>query len=85
VIHELKTWPEPFAAVLAGLKRHEVRKNDRNFKAGDSLLLREYDPATKEYTGRRACVFVDYVSYGGKFGLPKSLCVMSISGRGMLI
>lgn len=39
--HELKTDPEPFAAQLRGDKNYEVRINDRNFKLGDCLVLRE--------------------------------------------
>ena len=29
--HYLKTWPEPFAAILDGRKMFEVRVNDRGF------------------------------------------------------
>jgi hypothetical protein len=46
--HDLKTWPEPFAAVLSGAKRAEVRKADRNYSVGDTLVLREWSPKRAE-------------------------------------
>jgi hypothetical protein len=49
--HELKTWPQYFAAVRSGQKRFEIRRNDRDFKVGDILVLREFDPETEAYTG----------------------------------
>ncbi len=85
----LKCWPEPFTAVLAGLKRYEVRDTtDRTFTVGEILHLREYklfDPPTLpagEYTGREQLVKVTYITPGGSFGLPSNLCVMSISPIG---
>ena len=42
MIHELKVWPVFFAKFPD--KRVEIRKNDRDFKVGDVLNLREYDP-----------------------------------------
>lgn len=45
-IHSLKTWPEPFQALVDGRKTFELRKNDRGFMVGDQLQLREWDPAT---------------------------------------
>ncbi|HEM6115816.1 TPA: DUF3850 domain-containing protein [Streptococcus suis] len=42
--HMLKCYPKYFEAVKDGTKPFECRYNDRNFKVGDELLLREYDP-----------------------------------------
>ncbi len=81
MIHELKTWPEPFQAVATGQKTHEVRKDDRPFEAGDVLRLREWDPslwehpvygvpAARGYTGREVYVRVTYVTKAGTWGLP---------------
>jgi len=51
MIHDLKTWPEHFRDVRAGIKTAELRMNDRNYQPGDVLVLREYDPQVREYTG----------------------------------
>ena len=42
--HDLKTLPVYFDAVLRGDKTFEVRKNDRDFQTGDTLVLKEWDP-----------------------------------------
>ncbi|WP_422698913.1 DUF3850 domain-containing protein [Enterococcus durans] len=39
--HELKILPEYFEAVVSGRKQFEIRKNDRDYKVGDQLILRE--------------------------------------------
>lgn len=76
--HDLKTWAEPFQAIVDGLKTHEIRKPDRNFNPRDTLLLREWIPEFNAYTGREIRVRVTYVTHGGTWGLPAGLCVMSI-------
>ena len=48
-IHELKILPEYFKAQKAGKKNFEIRKNDRDYKVGDKLVLKEYDPKAKEF------------------------------------
>ena len=65
--HELKTWPEYFEAILDGRKRFEFRLDDRDFKVGDVLLLREYDPNKWDYTGNTVRVKVTYIlrEFGG--------------------
>ncbi len=59
--HDLKTWPEYFAALWNDSKTFEVRKADRDFQVGDTLTLREYDPKKNEYTGRAALRTVTYI------------------------
>lgn len=66
--HELKTWPEFFEAILDNRKMFELRKNDRNFKVGDTLRLREYQPAAAgegTYTNRELDVRVTYILAAG--------------------
>lgn len=51
--HELKCWPESFWAIITGVKRLELRKDDRGYQAGDKLVLREFIPCNMcKGTGR---------------------------------
>jgi hypothetical protein len=77
-VHELKTWPEPYQALIDGVKHHEVRVTDRGFAVGDRLLLREWDPKSQTYSGREQGRTVSHITWGGTFGLPFGLCVMSL-------
>lgn len=88
-VHELKCWPEPFEAIRSGIKRHEIRRFDRPFLAGDALLLREFNPTWVEihrdvekvqpgYTGRELYARVLYITAPGTWGIPEGICVMSI-------
>lgn len=43
-VHKLKLFPEYFDAVANGIKTFEIRKNDRDYKVGDTLHLYEFDP-----------------------------------------
>lgn len=47
--HTLKCWPDFFNAIASGRKTFEVRKNDRGYQAGDTLVLRAYDPNPPQY------------------------------------
>jgi hypothetical protein len=75
--HELKTWPEPFQAALEGKKKFEYRKDDRPFKVGDTLVLKEWTPENEQYTGRSWQFAITYILDHG-FGLPEGYCIMSI-------
>lgn len=49
--HDLKVWPEFWPWLESGAKPFELRQNDRDFKTGDLLLLREWTHSGG-YTGR---------------------------------
>jgi len=58
---EKKCWTEFFEKVLSGEKNFEVRLADFECRAGDVLVLREWDPKTREYTGRQIEKTVGFV------------------------
>lgn len=49
---EKKCWPEQFEGLLKKERRLDLRLADFKVKAGDTLILREWDPHTPKYTGR---------------------------------
>lgn len=61
MMHDLKCWPEYFSDVESGIKTFELRVNDRNYRIGDLLFLREFCPEKQEYTGKKIMRFVSYV------------------------
>lgn len=59
--HVLKIWPIYYDPILDGRKTFEVRRNDRFYKIGDILELREISPLDAEFTKRVCHVKVKYV------------------------
>ncbi len=60
--HDLKSWVGLFQPILDGVKTHDLRVMDRDFEVGDLCRLREYEPVTKEYTGRSVLVRITYIT-----------------------
>lgn len=81
MVHELKTWKEYFQLMVDGTKQFELRKNDRGFKVGDTLLLKEYDKEKETYTGRNLHQKITYLLYGADaevFGLKEGFCILGL-------
>jgi len=77
-VHELKTMPEYFAAVLDGRKTFELRKDDRGFKVGDELVLREWTLGSG-YTGNSTRCRVTYIAKDvPTFGLTPGYAILGI-------
>ena len=91
-IHELKTWPVYFGAIVAGRKSVELRLNDRDYRVGDILALREWEPPPKpsshvsplwgdKYTGRLVLAKVKHILAPvgpAEYIFPEGWIVMSI-------
>jgi hypothetical protein len=81
--HKIKILPVYFDAVISGIKPFEVRKDDRGYAVGDTLLLREWKrgpfPSFEgDYTGRECERVVTYILSGAEFGLHPNIVVMGI-------
>jgi hypothetical protein len=58
---EKKVWPGYIDLIESGQKSYDWRLDDFEIHEGDVLVLREWDPETKEYTGRHVEKTVGYV------------------------
>jgi len=85
-IHDLKCWPPYWDLVNRGVKTFEIRLNDRGYRAGDLLILREWVPADwlaagepGYATGRTCHRTITNVFTGGKFGLAEGYVALSLA------
>lgn len=75
--HELKTLTSYFKEVTSRTKNFEIRKDDRNFEIGDSILLLEID--SSGYTGKSCRRNIKYILRDAvSFGLRKGFVVLGI-------
>ena len=56
-----KIWPQYFEKIKSGDKTFELRLADWKCNVGDVLILQEWNPETKSYTGRELSKTVSYV------------------------
>ena len=76
--HILKLKDKYFDEVLSGRKSFELRKNDRNYSVGDTLILNEIDKNGKE-TGRRLQKRISYILKDcPEYGLKDGYCILSL-------
>ena len=61
MVHKIKCEPRFFEESINGNKPFEHRFNDRDYQVNDTLILQEWDPAKKDYTGREATFTVPYI------------------------
>jgi hypothetical protein len=77
--HYLKTWPVYFRAVESGSKSFEVRRNDRGFQTGDTVILQYHDPDFDMTNASRSITRkIGWILQGGQFGVEPGYCVFGL-------
>lgn len=84
--HDLKTDHGVFRQSINGTKPWEIRRNDRNFKVGDTVTLYETvstgeemrNGDSLEYTGRTHTGIIGFVLEGPVYGIANDWCVFSL-------
>lgn len=85
--HILKTTHEAWLAVESGAKRFEVRKNDRLFQTGDTVILRKLErdsvhfesaPGKGRFSTRDLTFRIGWILQGGQFGVEPGYCVFQL-------
>ena len=71
----IKDIAKTFRAHMGSTRCFEIRYNDRGYKVGDLLLLREWSLANG-YSGREITLHITYIF--SDFGLKENWLVMSI-------
>lgn len=65
MLHEVKILSIYFNLILKGVKKYEVRFNDRNYQVGDEIKLQEWLPPTQDrpgrYTGQYLTMRITYI------------------------
>jgi hypothetical protein len=89
-VHEIRCWPPHFEEIASGRKLVDIRPADREYRVGDVLIQREFDPARRltdpdtqvtvlgDYTGKVCICTVTHVLTGGQFGLQNGYVALSL-------
>ncbi len=85
-VHELKTWPVYFDAIVSGEKTFEVRRDDRGFQKGDIVELQRTTPGDLhrvDYTlqGKVKALIrfeIGWILTGGQLGIEPGYVVFSL-------
>ena len=78
--HKVKILPKYLQAVLKGEKTFEIRKNDRGYKVGDIIELREWDLERNRCTGLCVRKKITYVLEDFE-GIKEGFCILGLGGE----
>lgn len=86
ITHTLKCDPVPFSHLVTGVKTFEFRRDDRDFKVGDLLEIRETKFASTEFppaldrqlTGAKQIRKITHILRPPDYGVPEGFCILSL-------
>lgn len=86
VEHKLKCWPTYWDAIANGEKKFDVRRDDRGFQKGDTVILQKFDPKkgmngdyVRHISDNRPHEInkrIKYILTGGQFGIQPGYVVL---------
>lgn len=78
VEHSIKCWPQYFGAIRRKEKNFDVRRDDRGYQKGDTVILREYEMRNSphRFTGNEEHRKIKYILTGGQFGIEPGYVVL---------
>ncbi len=75
--HTLKTIQPYYNDVKSGNKTFELRKMDRQFEVGDTIILQEFDG--EKYTGQEQTFIIGYILKDcPQYGLLEGYCIIGL-------
>ncbi len=78
--HTLKTIQPYYDDVAKGFKTFELRKMDRPFSDGDTIILQEFDG--EKLTGREQTFIIDYILKDcPQYGLMEGYCILGLKNE----
>jgi len=60
-VHMVKSWVGLFDSLYSGVRKFDLRVNDRDYKTGDKIHFFEYDPDKEQITGRNVERKITYI------------------------
>lgn len=71
--HEVKLHPGYIRDIVNGKKQFEYLKNDRDYRVGDMVTMREYNLDISMFTGMWIIVRIKYILHS-RCGIPDGYC-----------
>ena len=75
--HNLKILPEYYLELVSGAKTFELRKDNRNYQIGDTVVFSILN-SDGIITPSNTIWKITYVIRGGQYGLDKEYCIFSL-------
>ncbi len=76
--HKLKCWSPYFHAIAKRQKNFDVRRDDRGFQKGDTVILREWvhNVPVPYFSGNDEHRKIKYILTGGQFGIEPGYVIL---------
>jgi hypothetical protein len=75
--HHVKSWPQFFRAITLDLKSFDLRKDDRSYQVGDTVVFEEFKPGVGTYTGEKTARRIVYILRDFD-GLQPGYCILGL-------